>query len=132
MVMTFSPWRSRYGECGRIRAMKTMTVALVLAAASIGAVGCNKGKAKTATTVPTNPEPGPAVADTKPAPAVDKDEQVSPGLAISADILAACGIKAIKANPTFDTDKDELTAEDRTILDQVATCLMTGPLKGKT
>ncbi|MDB4963192.1 MAG: peptidoglycan-associated outer rane lipoprotein [Myxococcales bacterium] len=113
--------------------MKTMTVALVLAAAAFGAAGCNKDKAKTAKTVPTDPDPGTAVADTKPAPSVDKDEQVSPSLAISPDILAACGIKAMKsANPTFDTDKDELTPDDRAVLDQVATCLTTGPLKGKT
>ena len=110
--------------------MKTMTVALVLAAASLAA--CSKDKAKTAKTVPTDPTPGPAAA-VKKQPVVDQDQQVTPSLAIAPDILAACGIKAITtANPTFDTDQDELTADDRQILDQIATCLTTGPLKGKT
>ncbi len=109
--------------------MKTMTVALVLATASLAACG-SKGKAKTATTVPTAKKP--AAVATKPAPVVDKDQAVTPGLAIAPDILSACGITAIAtANPTFDTDQDALTADDRKILDQIATCLMTGPLKGK-
>lgn len=33
--------------------------------------------------------------------------------------------------PTFDYDKDELSPEDRKVLDQIATCLTTGALKGK-
>ena len=111
--------------------MKTITVALVLAAASLA--GCSKGKAKAAKTVPTDPNPGPTATAKKPTPVIDKDQQVTPGLAISPDILAACGIKTIaNANPKFDYDKDELTTEDRQVLDQIATCLMTGPLKGQT
>jgi len=35
-------------------------------------------------------------------------------------------------SPTFEYDKDELTQDDRTVLDQLATCLMTGALKGKS
>jgi peptidoglycan-associated lipoprotein len=111
--------------------MKTMTVALVLAAAfaSIGCLGKPKAKA-----VPTAPKPGPAaVTEKKAAPAIDQDTAVTPSLAVSPDILAACGIKVVaKASPTFDTDEDKLTDDDRQILDQIATCLMTGPLKGKT
>ncbi len=108
--------------------MKTITVALVLAALT----GCgNKSKAKTAA---TTPDPKPVAAATKQVEPkqLEQDQQVSPSLSISGDILAACGIKAVaSANPKFDTDKDELTAEDRTVLDQVATCLTSGPLKGK-
>jgi peptidoglycan-associated lipoprotein len=107
--------------------MKTMTVVLVL----VAAIGCSKDKAKTAKTTPEDPAP---VAE-KPSVTPDKvqtDEVVSPGLAISGDILKACGITAIKnANPKFDYDQDELTEDDRTILGQIATCLTTGPLKGK-
>ena len=74
--------------------MKTMTVALVLAAASI-ASGCgSKAKAK-AKTVPTDPNPGPTATAKKATPVVEQDQQVTPGLAISPDILSACGIKAI-------------------------------------
>lgn len=107
--------------------MKTMSVALVLAAL----IGCSKDKAKTATTTPK--ETAKEVATpTKPAPNVTQDQVVSPGLAIGSDILAACGIKAApSANPKFEYDKDELTEDDRKVLDQIAACLTTGPLKGK-
>lgn len=108
--------------------MKTMTVALVLATL----IGCHKDKAKTATTTPTDKPTPAATKQDKPAPNVTADQQVSPGLAISGDILGACGIKATaSANPKFDYDKDELAPEDRQVLDQIATCLTTGPLKGK-
>jgi outer membrane protein OmpA-like peptidoglycan-associated protein len=107
--------------------MKTMTVALVL----VAAIGCSKDKAKTAK---TTPDPKPTVVE-KPSVTPDKvtpDEVVSPGLAISADILKACGIAAVKnANPKFDYDADELTPDDRAVLDKIATCLTSGPLKGK-
>jgi peptidoglycan-associated lipoprotein len=107
--------------------MKTMTVALVLAAA----IGCSKDK-KSTTTVTSDTSTPAATKQTKPPPSVTADQKVSPTLAISGDILAACGIKAIaSANPKFDYDKDELSNEDRAVLDQVATCLMTGALKGK-
>jgi peptidoglycan-associated lipoprotein len=113
--------------------MKTMTVALVLAAAIGCSVGCSSGKGKTASTLPTDDKPAAAAAkQTKPAPSVTGDQQVSPGLALSGDIVAACGIKITgTANPKFDYDKDELSPEDRQVLDQVATCLTTGALKGK-
>jgi peptidoglycan-associated lipoprotein len=107
--------------------MKTMSVALVLAAL----IGCSKDKAKTATTLPKDDKPK-VVKQDKPPPNLTKDEVVSPGLAIGSDILAACGIKAApSANPKFDYDKDELAPEDRKVLDQIATCLTTGALKGK-
>lgn len=108
--------------------MKTMTLALVLAAV----VGCSKDK-KVA-------KPTPEVAKTPTAKPADKgqleklpaDQQVSPTLNLSGDIVQLCGIKAsATSNPTFDYDKDELSPEDRAVLDQLATCLMTGPLKDK-
>jgi len=111
-----------------MRRMKTMTLILVLAAA----VGCSHDKPKAAKTTPdvaARPEPAPNA----PAPAVDKDTKVSPGLAISGDLVAMCNIKASGgANPKFDYDKDELTPEDRAVLDQLATCLTSGAAKGKS
>lgn len=107
--------------------MKTMTLFFVLATA----VSCSHDKPKAATTTP-EVAARPAPAPEQPAPAVDQDTKVSPGLAISGDLAAMCKIKAAAdANPKFDYDKDELTPEDRTVLDQLATCLTSGAAKGK-
>jgi peptidoglycan-associated lipoprotein len=112
--------------------MKTMTLALVIAAAL---AGCSKDKPKAKTT-PVAPTETPAAKQDAPKqdPVVSADQQVSTGLAISPDIIAACGIKVTTptgANPTFDYDKDELGPDDRAVLDQIAVCLTTGALKGK-
>jgi peptidoglycan-associated lipoprotein len=111
-----------------MRRMKTMTLVLTL----VAALGCgDKPKQKT-TPTPPDPEPVAKVPE-KPVEAVKADMPVSPGLAVSADIATACGIKAPQnPNPKFDYDKDELTTEDRAVLDQLATCLTTGALKGKS
>ena len=111
--------------------MKTTTVLASLVLVLVCAVGCSKDKAKE-TTTPTQPA-GPAMAKSgKPAPDISANQPVSPSLAVSADIAAACGIKAPGGTaPTFDYDKDELTEPDRQVLAQLATCLTTGALKGK-
>jgi peptidoglycan-associated lipoprotein len=110
-----------------MRRMKTMTLLVILVAAA----GCSKDKpavAKTTPEAPSKAEDPPA----KPEPTVAKDTPVSPGLALSGDLATLCGIKpASKTNPQFDYDKDELTSDDRAVLDQLATCLTTGALKGK-
>ena len=110
-----------------MRGMKTTTLAIVLALSACS----KKPAAKPAT--PVEPKPTATAQPTKPAPSVTADQQVSPSLAISGDIIAACGIKATATagSPKFDYDKDELTPEDRAVLDQVATCLTTGALKGR-
>jgi peptidoglycan-associated lipoprotein len=112
-----------------MRRMKTTTLLLLLAAA----VGCGHDKPKV-----VNPTQGvtqkPEAKPELPAAVVAKDTQVSPGLALSGDLAAMCNIKATttsKTSPQFDYDKDELTADDRAVLDQLATCLTTGALKGK-
>ena len=109
--------------------MKPMTLlSLILACA--GAAGCSKDKAAAKTTPSPVGEPA-ANPEAKPAD-ISADTPVSPGLAVSADIASACGITAPSSpNPKFDYDKDDLTAEDRAVLDTLATCLTTGALKGK-
>jgi peptidoglycan-associated lipoprotein len=111
--------------------MKIMTIAFVLAAV----VGCSKDK-KVAKPTPEPSKPVAAKpADTKLMEQIPADQQVSPNLALSGDIVQLCGIKATAnatAAPTFDYDKEELHPEDRQVLDQLAACLMTGALKGKT
>lgn len=108
--------------------MKTTTLLLVLVA-----LGCSKDKPKAAKTTPEVAQTPDAPPD-KPPPSVEKDTQVSPGLALSGDLATMCNIKSkmvTKANPQFDYDKDELTTEDRAVLDQLAACLTNGALKGK-
>jgi peptidoglycan-associated lipoprotein len=107
----------------------TTTLALVLATLA----ACHHDKKATTTPVAKEDTTGPAKTDKKPAPPVTGDQKVSNNLAISADLVAMCGIKATAsaANPKFDYDKDELTKDDRDVLDQLAQCLVSGPLKGK-
>lgn len=109
--------------------MKTTTLTLVLAL-----VACSHAKPKVAPTTPTAKTEAPQPKQDKPAPQVTQDQKVSPGLALSGDLIQLCGIKAAattSANAKFDYDKDELTPDDRNVLDQLAQCLMTGALKGK-
>src|SRR5437773_1179972 len=103
--------------------MKSLTVALVLA------LGCHHENPKVA--MPTTQAQPPPRKGVKPPP-VTTDQPVSPSIALSSDLIAACGIKAANSpNPKFDYDKDELTSDDRNVLDQLATCLTNGALKGK-
>lgn len=111
--------------------MKITTLALALALV----VGCSKDKkvVKPTTTTTTTTPVGAKAASTDMLEKLPANEQVSPTLNIGGDILKLCGIKVgATSNPTFDYDKEELGPEDRAILDQLATCLMTGALKGKT
>lgn len=109
--------------------MKTTTLAVVL----VAVVGCSKDKKVAKPT----PQPTTPVA-AKPATndqlqQLPANEQVSPTLNLAGDIVKLCGIKAsATANPTFDYDKDDLSPEDRSVLDQLATCLTTGALKGRS
>jgi peptidoglycan-associated lipoprotein len=121
-----------------MRRMKTITsstcmgMAFGLGLAMVLATGaCSHDKPKAVKTTPTAaaaPEPTPEA----PPPSVDKDTKVSPGIALSGDLAAMCNIKTPQsANPKFDFDKDELTSEDRAVLDQLASCLTSGAAKGK-
>ncbi len=115
--------------------MKNLTV--VTAALFVGVslvVACGSSAKKKTTVAETAPvtTPGPA-ADEKPAPAVTNDQSVSPSLSLAGDIAGPCGIKpSVNPTPKFDYDKDDLTTDDRNVLTQLATCVTTGALKGKT
>ncbi len=112
--------------------MKTALFALIVGLGTLGACSHDKPKTVATTPQPTPKKAAPA-ADTKQLEQVTTNTQVSPNLALSGDIMTMCGIKAAAtaAPPQFDYDKDSLTPDDRTVLDQLATCMMTGALKGK-
>lgn len=56
------------------------------------------------------------------------------GVAVSGDIVKTCNIVVdnVDKAPKFDFDEASLTPQDRQVLDQVATCITTGPLKSKS
>jgi peptidoglycan-associated lipoprotein len=56
-----------------------------------------------------------------------------PGLNVSDEIAEACAIHfdAVDNAPKFDFDKSDLRPDERALLDQVAKCATTGPLKGR-
>lgn len=110
--------------------MKITTYAFALAAL----VGCSKDKKVAKPTEPPVKPVAAKPADDKLMQQVTADQQVSPTLALSGDIVQLCGIKpaTAPASPRFDYDKDELHPEDRAVLDQLATCLMSGALKGRS
>jgi peptidoglycan-associated lipoprotein len=58
----------------------------------------------------------------------------SPNLAVTSDLARRCALHFNSAPraPKFDFDRFELLPEDRDVLDQVGTCLTTGPLRGRT
>jgi peptidoglycan-associated lipoprotein len=79
---------------------------------------------KKPTTVPQPAQPAPAAQAATAAP-------VSQNIAANDDLVQKCSLAVTQDTPHFDYDHFELTAQDREVLQQVATCLTTGPLKGK-
>jgi len=76
---------------------------------------------------PAAPQPASSVSKTTKAVG-----PASPNIAVSDDIATICQITVdnIERAPKFDYDKSELLPEDKSVLQQVATCFTTGPLKG--
>ena len=108
--------------------MRRSLLALATAAA---AVGCSHSKP------PVAPSPAPppvAVKTPEPAAPTPAPVAVSPNLAVAGDLARQCALRfnSTPQAPKFDFDRFELLPEDRDVLDQVATCLTTGPLHGRT
>ena len=113
--------------------MKSFALALAVLSIVPAASACHdKKKVEAPVEVTRAPIP---VTQPKPTDKPVADNQTgSPGLAMSGDLVTMCGITPADsgAKPTFAYDKDELTQEDRTILEQLATCLTTGKLAGRS
>jgi peptidoglycan-associated lipoprotein len=103
------------------------------AIASVGAslafaAGCG-GDAK--------PEPKTAatehISTTQPtSAAVTTNKKSDQTINVSDEIRKACGIDDSDRAPKFDFDSSQLSSNDRDILAQIAKCLTTGPLKGRS
>jgi peptidoglycan-associated lipoprotein len=94
---------------------------LVLAAAAT-AVGCSHSKPQV-----VSPK-------TSEQPATSQPVVASPNLTVAGDLLRQCELRfnSTPQAPKFDLDRFGLLSEDRDVLDQVANCLTTGPLRGRT
>jgi peptidoglycan-associated lipoprotein len=109
--------------------MKLLVTALplVLVAALSGACG---GETKPPVVPP--PAPVATVAPPPPAPAgPSKSEKMA--VNVDDDIIKACNLKFenLDEAPKFDYDTDALTQGEKNILEAIAKCLTSGPLKGR-
>jgi peptidoglycan-associated lipoprotein len=77
-----------------------------------------------------------ATAEVKPAPnpAPAATGTASPNLSVSEEIAASCKLKFndIDYAPKFDFDQSALWSQDTNVLSQIAKCVTTGPLAGRT
>lgn len=76
------------------------------------------------------PTPPPADTTPPPAPPVKNDKMA---VNVDENILKACNLKFASTEnaPKFDFDSESLSEPEKQILEQIAKCLTTGPLKGK-
>jgi peptidoglycan-associated lipoprotein len=93
----------------------------ILVLLSVAACGGDKPPPPKEPAVETTPPP-------RAQPANKKSDQV---VNLSKDIRDACKIDDSDRTPKFDFDSTQLSSADRDVLSQVATCLTTGPLKGR-
>lgn len=105
--------------------MTRIAPALVLiAAAGLAGACAKKSTAKVATTTDRAPRPTTPAAEATPA---------SPSLGVTQDLAELCKLALGNPGkaPKFDYNDDALHADDRDVLERVATCLTSGPLKGR-
>ena len=92
-------------------------------------IACSHKQAAT-TVARTPPPPAPAAAD----PTSEATHTpASPHIAVDQDLGKQCALHLnnVQQAPKFDFDEFKLLPEDRDVLDQVATCITSGPLKGR-
>ena len=92
---------------------------------------CGSKTAKKQSVPPTTPV---AMHDAVPATAPTKPVDASPNVGVSDDLATRCRLRFASAEqaPKFGYNDDELLPSDRDVLQQVAECLVRGPLQGRT
>ncbi len=106
--------------------MKTLALAFALSAGSLAFVaGCGDKKPAEA------PKPVATVALPTTTSAPPKNDKMA--VNVDDDIVKACNLKFenIEDAPKFDYDSESLTPGEKNILEAIARCLTTGPLKGR-
>lgn len=112
-----------------------LSLATAFVALAVG--GCSKDAVKRPVTARAAPPP--PAATTAPEKKDDTPhvaEAVTNLLGLDSEIMRLCNVHVDAAQPkreapTFDTDDSALTAEDTSVLTQVAQCLTTGALAGR-
>lgn len=104
--------------------MKTLTTLGLLALGL--AAGCHKDPVKT--TLPTPTQTSTAKTDTPKPP-----DQGTANLGVGDELAKQCNLKLASPQqaPKFAFDQFELLPADRDVLDAIAQCVTSGPLKGK-
>ncbi len=112
---------------GRTTAIGSLTFCAVCALSALALVAGCGGETAAKPPVAANA----ATAATPAAPA--QSAAVKPTINLSGDILAACKITLDNPDkaPKFDLDSASVSPEERDVLGKLATCLTTGPLKGR-
>jgi peptidoglycan-associated lipoprotein len=103
-----------------------LRIPLALSLVACLSVGCSK-KATTKVSAVTPPS---TEAPTDRGPAAPSP---TPGLGVSDDLARRCQLvfQETSSTPKFAYNEDTLEPSDRTTLEQVASCLTSGPLKGQ-
>ena len=103
-------------------------LALLAAPLALLALACGGDEKKPAVTPQPKPtaEPTPTTTTT----AADPNKMA---VNVDSDIIKACNLKFdnVEDAPKFDFDSESLTPGEKSVLEAVAKCLTTGPLKGK-
>jgi peptidoglycan-associated lipoprotein len=111
----------------------TKTIPLAFALSSLLVAGamlaCGGDKPPVKAPDPAGSAPA-ATTTTSRLPQQAPDSPTASAVHISDEIVRACGISA--PNAYFAFDSDHVRADDGAVLQQVATCFTTGPLKGRT
>lgn len=103
-----------------------LAIVSILAALSTACGSDPKPPVTAPTPVATTPPPPPPT--TTSAPTSDKM-----AVNVDGDIVKACNLKFenIEDAPKFDYDQETLTPGEKSVLEAIAKCLTTGPLKGR-
>lgn len=114
--------------------MKTVqTLSLALGLVVLAACG-NKEPNAPQFTGSTNVSDLPATTQTNSAALKDSSEPplLTSTLAVNDAIAKACGLTRPASAPQFDFDSAEIQEDDKTVLAEIAKCLLTGALAGKS
>jgi peptidoglycan-associated lipoprotein len=106
-----------------------------LALATSGAMACSHHEQPQTPVAIDTTVPAPESTTTTTGAALNATDSTSTnGMNISNELVKACDLHFanIDEAPKFDFDKSDLRSDDRTVLEEIAKCVTTGPLKGRS